>query len=86
MGKLAIVQLHPSVSFRRMGAASFNVPYDGEFGPYEVVAAVLADPVPHLGMIYELTGSLSQDMDGVAREFSEALNRQVTYSDVSPEK
>jgi len=51
-----------------------------------VVAAVLADPVPHLGQIYELTGPRSQDMDGVAREFSDALNREVTYSDVSPEE
>jgi NAD(P)H dehydrogenase (quinone) len=52
----------------------------------QVVAAVLADPVPHLGQIYELTGPQSQDMDGVAREFSAALNREITYSDVSPEK
>src|ERR1700731_2921762 len=52
----------------------------------QVVAAVLADPTPHLGWIYELTGTRSQDMDGVAREFSEALNRQITYSDISPEK
>src|SRR5262252_5982772 len=51
-----------------------------------VVAAVLADPAPHLGLIYELTGPRSQDMDGVAREFSDALNREVTYSDVSPEE
>jgi uncharacterized protein YbjT (DUF2867 family) len=50
----------------------------------QVVAAVLADPVPHLGLIYELTGPKSQDMDGVAREFSVALNREVTYSDISP--
>jgi uncharacterized protein YbjT (DUF2867 family) len=50
-----------------------------------VVAAVLADPEPHLGRIYELTGPRSQDMDGVAREYSDALNREVTYSDVSPE-
>ena len=49
-----------------------------------VVAAVLADPAPHLGRIYELTGPLSQDMHGVAREFSEALNREVTYVDVPP--
>src|SRR6202521_3510941 len=48
-----------------------------------VVAAVIADPVPHLGLIYELTGPHSQDMDGVAREFSDALNREVTYSDIS---
>src|SRR5260221_1313543 len=50
------------------------------------VATVLADPVPHLGLIYELTGPQSQDMDGVAREFSDALNREVTYSDISPEE
>jgi uncharacterized protein YbjT (DUF2867 family) len=49
-----------------------------------VVAAILADPEPHLGRIYELTGPRSQDMDGVAREYSEALNRQVTYTDIPP--
>ena len=52
----------------------------------QAVAAILADPVPHLGLIYELTGPQSQDMDGVAREFADALNRQVTYSDISPEE
>src|SRR5580700_6940540 len=52
----------------------------------QVVAAVLADPAPHLGRIYELTGPRSQDLDGVAREFSEALNREVTYSDVNTEE
>jgi uncharacterized protein YbjT (DUF2867 family) len=50
-----------------------------------VVAAVLADPGPHLGRIYELTGPRSQDMHGVAREYSDALNREVTYSDIPPE-
>jgi uncharacterized protein YbjT (DUF2867 family) len=50
-----------------------------------VVAAVLADPVPHLGRIYELTGPQSQDMHGVAREFSDALNREITYSDIPAE-
>jgi NAD(P)H dehydrogenase (quinone) len=52
----------------------------------QVVAAVLADPIPHLGRIYELTGPQSQDMDGIAREFSEALNREIRYSDISPEE
>src|SRR5215510_8907260 len=51
-----------------------------------VVAAVLADPGPHLGQIYELTGPRSQDMDGVAREYADALNREVTYSDIPPEE
>jgi uncharacterized protein YbjT (DUF2867 family) len=50
-----------------------------------VVAAVLANPESHLGRIYELTGPKSQDMNGVAREFSDALNREVTYSDIRPE-
>src|SRR6266540_2026026 len=50
-----------------------------------VIAAVLADPAPHLGRVYELTGPQSQDMDGVAREYSDALNREVTYADVPPE-
>src|ERR687892_156965 len=50
-----------------------------------VVAAVLADPGPHLGRVYELTGPRSQDMDAVAREFSDALHREVTYADIPPE-
>ena len=50
-----------------------------------VIAAVLADPEPHIGRIYELTGPRSQDMHGVAREFSDALNREVTYADIPPD-
>src|SRR5262245_27313215 len=49
-----------------------------------VVAAVLADPGPHLGRIYELTGPRSQDMHRVAREYSDALNREITYLDIAP--
>src|SRR5580765_7965001 len=33
-----------------------------------VIAAILAEPGPHFGRVYELTGPRSQDMDGVARE------------------
>jgi uncharacterized protein YbjT (DUF2867 family) len=50
-----------------------------------VVAAVLADPGPHLGRVYELTGPRSQDLHAVAREFSDALDREVTYSDIHAE-
>ena len=51
----------------------------------EVVATILANPGPHIGQIYELTGPRSQDLDAIAREYSEALNRKITYFDVSPE-
>jgi NAD(P)H dehydrogenase (quinone) len=50
-----------------------------------VVAAVLADPGPYLGQTLELTGPRSQDLNEVAREYSEALNREVTYADIPPE-
>jgi len=54
-----------------------------------VVAAVLAEPSsnlgPHLGRIYELTGARSQDIYEIAREYSDALNREITYSDIPPE-
>src|SRR6266700_1071187 len=51
-----------------------------------VIADVVADPAPHLGRIYELTGPRSQDMDGVAREYSDALNREVPYADIPTEE
>jgi NAD(P)H dehydrogenase (quinone) len=50
-----------------------------------VAAAVLAEPGPHLGRIYELTGPLSQDMYSVAQEFTDSLGRDIVYSDISPE-
>src|SRR5262245_47958341 len=50
-----------------------------------VVAELLADPAPHLGRVYELTGPRSQDLHGFAREASDALNREVIYAEVLPE-
>ncbi|GAA3011652.1 NAD(P)H-binding protein [Kitasatospora sp. NPDC127116] len=47
-----------------------------------VVAEVLADPAPHLGRVYELTGPRSQDGPAIAAEASEALGRPVRYVDV----
>jgi uncharacterized protein YbjT (DUF2867 family) len=47
-----------------------------------VAAAVLQDPGPHIGQVLELTGPLSEDMDGVAEEYSRALGRRVEYLDV----
>lgn len=47
-----------------------------------VVAAVLPDPAPHIGKVYELTGPRTLDMTQMAEEFSRALGRPVTYTDV----
>ena len=49
-----------------------------------VVATIVAAPEPHIGRLYELTGPRSQDMNGIAREYSDALNREITYFDVPP--
>ena len=49
-----------------------------------VIAAVLLDPGPHLGKVYDLTGPRTEDMNGVAEEYSRALGRKVTYEDVPP--
>jgi uncharacterized protein YbjT (DUF2867 family) len=52
----------------------------------EAVATILADPVPHVGKVYELTGPKSQDMKAIAEEYSRALGRKITYVDVSLEQ
>jgi uncharacterized protein YbjT (DUF2867 family) len=41
----------------------------------EVIASILADPLPHIGRVYELTGPKSQNMVSVAAEYSAALGR-----------
>src|ERR1700757_4636429 len=46
------------------------------------VAAIIDDPAPHIGQIYNLTGPESADLDHYARVFSEALGRTIRYRDV----
>lgn len=48
----------------------------------QVIATILANPSPHIGKVYELTGPRSQDLTAMAVEYSEALGRSVTYIDV----
>jgi uncharacterized protein YbjT (DUF2867 family) len=50
-----------------------------------VVAALLANPQPHIGKIYHLTGPLSENMHFYAQEYSKALGRTVTYQDIPVE-
>ena len=52
----------------------------------EVIAAILASPAEHVGKVYELTGPKSQDIRGLAAEYSEALCRPVAYVDVPLEQ
>jgi uncharacterized protein YbjT (DUF2867 family) len=61
---------------------------DGKTSPISAVdvalavAAILDDPAPHIGQIYDLTGPESADLDHYARAFSEALGRPIRYRDV----
>lgn len=47
-----------------------------------VAATVLQDPRCHIGRVYELTGPRSQDMNGVAEEYTRALGTHVSYVDI----
>lgn len=46
------------------------------------VSAILDNPAPHIGQIYNLTGPESADLSQYARVFSEALGRTIGYRDV----
>jgi uncharacterized protein YbjT (DUF2867 family) len=48
----------------------------------EAAATILASPAAHIGKVYELTGPRSQDMRGLAAEYSDALGCTITYVDV----
>jgi uncharacterized protein YbjT (DUF2867 family) len=50
-----------------------------------VVATLLANPHPHIGKIYHLTGPQSENMHFYAQEYSKALGRTITYQDISVE-
>ena len=46
------------------------------------VAAVLAKPDAHIGKVYNLTGPSVSGLDGIAREYSRALGREISYVNV----
>jgi uncharacterized protein YbjT (DUF2867 family) len=47
--------------------------------------AVLVNPAPHIGRVYDLTGLQSLTMAQYAREFSGVLGRTIQYINVPPE-
>lgn len=50
-----------------------------------VVAALLVDPQPHIGKVYQLTGPQSENMQCFAQEYSKALGRTITFQDIPVE-
>jgi uncharacterized protein YbjT (DUF2867 family) len=46
------------------------------------IAALVANPRPHIGKIYHLTGPQSENMHFYAEEYSKALGRTITYQDI----
>src|SRR6185437_3101033 len=46
------------------------------------VVAVLLDPADHIGEVYELTGPVSLDVDGLAAEYGLGLQRPITGNDI----
>src|SRR5882724_1790861 len=49
------------------------------------IAALLANPQPHIGKIYHLTGPQSENMHFFAQEYSKALSRTITFQDIPVE-
>jgi uncharacterized protein YbjT (DUF2867 family) len=47
-----------------------------------VIAALLANPQPHIGKVYHLTGPQSATMHFYAHEYSKALGRTITFHDI----
>jgi uncharacterized protein YbjT (DUF2867 family) len=47
-----------------------------------VIAALLANPQPHIGKVYHLTGPQSATMHFYAQEYSKALGRTITFHDI----
>jgi uncharacterized protein YbjT (DUF2867 family) len=52
------------------------------FDVARVLTTILSEPQQHIGKTYHLTGPVSEDMKAVAREFSAALGRTISYVDV----
>jgi uncharacterized protein YbjT (DUF2867 family) len=95
---LPVVEIRPTIfldtvallaadSIAREGA--MRLPFgEGRTSPVDsrdvadVIAAVLTNPGPHVGQVYELTGPRSQTLHGLAAEFAQGLGRPVRYVDV----
>jgi uncharacterized protein YbjT (DUF2867 family) len=50
-----------------------------------VIASLLANPQPHIGKVYHLTGPQSENMHFFAQEYSKSLGRTITYENIPVE-
>lgn len=61
---------------------------DGKTSPiaaYDVarcVTAVLANPEPHIGKVYELTGPAAKSLREIAEDYTKVLGRPITYMNI----
>ncbi|WP_429318825.1 NmrA family NAD(P)-binding protein [Paraburkholderia sp. GAS448] len=97
---LPVIYLRPTAFFEGLflptakgirDDSAIRLPFaDGKTSPIAAVdvgaavAAVLANPEPHIGNVYELTGPQSLTMAELAQEFSGALGRTIQYVNVPP--
>jgi len=75
----------PSLRERNVLALPFGTGRTSPIATSDVaraVVAVLADPAHRIGEIYELTGPVSLDIDGLAAEYGRGLQRPITGEDI----
>jgi uncharacterized protein YbjT (DUF2867 family) len=75
----------PSLRERNVLALPFGTGRTSPIAASDVaraVVAVLADPANRIGDIYELTGPVSLDIDGLAAEYSLGLQRPIRGTDI----
>ena len=75
----------PSLRERNMLVLPFGTGHTSPIAASDVaraVAALLLDPAPRIGNIYELTGPVSLDIDGLAAEYARGLQRPVRGTDI----
>jgi uncharacterized protein YbjT (DUF2867 family) len=80
------------VALGSLAEGELRLPFgDHRFAPVagydvgEAVAKILADPAPHIGKSYALTGPEFKDMHAVADDFAAVLGRPVAYAPVDIE-
>jgi uncharacterized protein YbjT (DUF2867 family) len=75
----------PSLRERNVLALPFGTGRTSPIATSDVaraVVAVLVDPANRIGEIYELTGPVSLDIDGLAAEYGRGLQRTITGEDI----